>query len=138
MKNSTRDLLIEIGTEELPPKALATLAEDFHDRLQAIMNEQLDLHEPGITKSRYYYSPRRLAVVIDDLRIQQPERLMEKYGPALKIAYDDSGKPTKAAEGFRQILQCQCRQIAAKGRQAVLQRYRKRQAGSGFDPGGCQ
>lgn len=100
MNDKTRDLLIEIGTEELPPTALATLAEDFHDRLISIILSQFDLLEPNVSKTHYYYSPRRLAVTISNLRIQQPEREVEKYGPALKIAYDDTGKPTKAAEGF--------------------------------------
>jgi len=100
MNETTRSLLVEIGTEELPPKALSTLASDFHDRLVSSLSLQLELHEPNAGKTHYYYSPRRLAVVVERLRAQQPERSIEKYGPALKIAYDDNGQPTRAAEGF--------------------------------------
>lgn len=100
MTTTTKDLLVEIGTEELPPRALAVLAKNFHDRLCALLIEQHDLGAPEQTRSSYFYSPRRLSVLIDNLRIQQPDRQVEKYGPAVKIAYDDAGKPTKAAEGF--------------------------------------
>lgn len=96
----SEDLLIEIGTEELPPKALARLSKDFHDRLVAIFQEQLDLLEPNIAKTHYFYSPRRLAVIIEKLRAQQPDRIVEKTGPSIRIAYDDNGQPTKAANGF--------------------------------------
>lgn len=99
MNDTTRDLLIEIGTEELPPAALSTLAADFHDRLQTSLRDQYDLYSKE-THSHYYYSPRRLAAVFSGLRVQQTERRLEKYGPAIKIAYDDEGQPTKAAEGF--------------------------------------
>jgi len=92
----TRDLLIEIGTEELPPKALADLAEDFHDRLAG---DLLDLL-PGEAKTDFFYSPRRLAVIIKNLPVQQPSKKIERFGPAVNIAYDEQGKPTKAAEGF--------------------------------------
>ncbi|MCS3903423.1 glycyl-tRNA synthetase beta chain [Methylohalomonas lacus] len=94
------DLLVEIGTEELPPRALASLAVEFHDRLQAILGDELKLHDTGAGKSRYFYSPRRLSVIIEGLRPQQPDRQVEKYGPALNIAYDDAGQPTRAATGF--------------------------------------
>lgn len=100
MSTATQDLLVEIGTEELPPKALANLAEDFHDRLTAIIWGQLNLLEPNHSKTYYFYSPRRLVVKIDNLRNQQPNRQIEKHGPAIKVAYDESGTPTKAAEGF--------------------------------------
>lgn len=88
--SDTRNLLIEIGTEELPPKALADLAEDFDRRLFLHFN----------LPSEYYYSPRRLAVIIEDLPVQQPNQEVERFGPSVKIAYDEQGKPTKAAEGF--------------------------------------
>lgn len=100
MNMKTRDLLIEIGTEELPPKALGTLARAFAERLDAIIKDRLDLRESGKTNLHHYYSPRRLAVLYENLRMQQPQRQVERYGPALNVAFDAAGKPTKAAEGF--------------------------------------
>lgn len=100
MSNQTRDLLVEIGTEELPPKALSSLATAFATRLQVIIKDQLDLFEPGKSIVHCYYSPRRLAVLCENLRIQQQERKMERFGPAVDIAFNADGKPNKAAEGF--------------------------------------
>ncbi|HKK15516.1 MAG TPA: glycine--tRNA ligase subunit beta, partial [Gammaproteobacteria bacterium] len=100
MTGESRDLLVEIGTEELPPKALAELAEDFHDRLISIVHDQLNLFESGRSKTHYFYSPRRFSVIIESMRVKQPEQRIEKSGPAINFAYDESGKPTKAAEGF--------------------------------------
>ncbi len=94
--SARRDLLIEIGTEELPPTALRRLAEALRDRLA----ERLD--EAGLDwqKIHSYATPRRLAVVCKDLLTQQPDRLVERRGPALRAAFDDHGRPTRAAEGF--------------------------------------
>ena len=98
MNDSTRELLVEIGTEELPPRALKRLAYDYLHCMKSVLREQ-DLlagdHEPEL-----YYSPRRLAILAGNVREQQPERRIERYGPATKIAYDDKGQPTKAAAGF--------------------------------------
>ncbi len=91
MSIETRDLLIEIGTEELPPKSLAGLAKEFQSRVsESLHNNDAD----------YYYSPRRLAVICKDLPIQQPKENIERYGPAKNVAFGKDGKPTKAAEGF--------------------------------------
>ncbi len=91
-----RDLLVEIGTEELPPTALKRLSEAFRDRLaEALAEAGLDwvnLHA--------YASPRRLAVVCEDLLTRQPDRLVERRGPALTAAFDGEGRPTRAALGF--------------------------------------
>lgn len=100
MTGKSRDLLVEIGTEELPPRALAALAEDFHDRLCAIIHDQMELFETGEKVTRYYYSPRRLAIIFENLRMQQPDRKVDRFGPAINVAFDNDGKPTKAAEGF--------------------------------------
>ncbi len=100
MSNETRDLLIEIGTEELPPKALAILAEDFALRMNSQLHGVHNLYEPGETEPEYYYSPRRLAVLYKNIRVKQPDEPREETGPSLAVAYDASGKPTKAAEGF--------------------------------------
>lgn len=100
MKTETRELLVEIGTEELPPKALASLAEEFLIRLTALLLDEHDLAGPGGSPHHYYYSPRRLAVIVENLQVRQPDRNIERYGPAIEVAFDKNGKPTKAAEGF--------------------------------------
>ncbi|HEY5702876.1 MAG TPA: glycine--tRNA ligase subunit beta [Gammaproteobacteria bacterium] len=94
--SDTHNLLIEIGTEELPPKVLADLAKEFHDRLTGYFFDLL----AGDAKTHFYYSPRRFAVIIENLPVQQPNQEVERFGPSVKIAYDEQGKPTKAAEGF--------------------------------------
>jgi len=89
-------LLVEIGTEELPPKALRPLMQAFGDALTAALD---DVHlEHGDT--RVYASPRRLAVVIDELESQQPDRDVQHKGPPVKVAFDKDGKPTAAALAF--------------------------------------
>jgi glycyl-tRNA synthetase beta chain len=92
----TRDLLIEIGTEELPPKALANLSLAFENGLRE------GLEKAGLTWShvRRFATPRRLAVLIDNLPLRQPDRALERRGPALSAAFGPDGHPTKAAEGF--------------------------------------
>jgi len=93
---STRDLLIEIGTEELPPKALNKLSDAFGAGVEA------GLKEAGIAyeKITAYASPRRLAVLAGSVAESQADRNIEKLGPAIKAAFDKEGNPTKAAQGF--------------------------------------
>jgi len=93
---NTNDLLIEIGTEELPPKALKKLAQAFADEIHA------GLKKLSLTHSDYkwYATPRRLAVKVNDLVAGQNVQEVMKRGPALTVAFDASGKPTKATEGF--------------------------------------
>jgi glycyl-tRNA synthetase beta chain len=79
----TATLLVEIGTEELPPKALSRLSGAFRDG-----------------PARALCSPRRLAVQVEALATAQPDRVEERRGPALTAAYDADGEPTKAALGF--------------------------------------
>jgi len=93
---NTRDLLIEVGTEELPPKALRGM----RDALQAALLQQLDEHQLGYSSSEAFATPRRLAVLIRDVPDTQPDREVSKRGPALKAAFDADGKPTRPAEGF--------------------------------------
>ena len=90
------DLLIEIGTEELPPKALQRLSAAF----TAGIVEGLSAAALKIGEVRPFATPRRLAVLISDVPSAQPDREIERKGPSLKAAYDTEGKPTKAAEGF--------------------------------------
>jgi glycyl-tRNA synthetase beta chain len=91
-------LLIEIGTEELPPKALATLAEAFRDGLA----RGLDKAGLGHTGLRALYSPRRLALLADHVDLAQPDQPIERRGPARAAALDADGQPTRALLGFAQ------------------------------------
>ncbi|HDP89374.1 MAG TPA: glycine--tRNA ligase subunit beta [Thioalkalivibrio sp.] len=92
----TRDLLIEIGTEELPPRALKSLSEAFGAGLMDGLT-QAEL-KPG--KITLYAAPRRLAALIEGVAEKQDDQVIERRGPALQAAFDEEGVPTKAAEGF--------------------------------------
>ncbi len=95
-KDGHRDLLIEIGTEELPPKALQALSNAFEEWLRYGLQES-HLGNPGI---KQYASPRRLALLIEGLPESTPDRTIEQLGPAVSAAFDEDGCPTKAAQGF--------------------------------------
>ena len=90
------NLLIEIGTEELPPKALCKLAQAFADNMQ----NALDAAELKYASVEWFASPRRLAVNVIDLAEQQEDKLIEKKGPAVSVAFDEAGQATKAAQGW--------------------------------------
>ena len=92
----SKDLLVEIGTEELPPKALAKLMQAFTRGIE----EQLEQLGLARTSTSGYATPRRLAVMIRGLRTAQMDKRIERKGPALQAAFDTDGKPTRAAEGF--------------------------------------
>ncbi len=89
-------LLIELGMEELPPKALPAL----RDALSAECVRRLD--EAGIRPGAVsaYATPRRLALLLDGIPARQPDQVQERRGPAVSAAFDASGAPTRAAEGF--------------------------------------
>jgi len=91
-----RDLLIELGTEELPPKALKKLIKAFESGIKQGL-EKADLSFDSI---RSYAAPRRMAVVVDGLQVKQDDRMVERRGPAVAAAFDDDGNPTKAVQGF--------------------------------------
>jgi len=91
-----RDLLVEIGTEELPPKALWRM----RDALQSALLTLLDENRLAHGDSHAFATPRRLAVLISDVPVAQPDREVTKRGPALKAAFDADGNATKPAEGF--------------------------------------
>lgn len=93
---SAENLLVEIGTEELPPKALRKLAEAFAANLTAEL-ESLELGHQGVN---WYASPRRLGLQVKALEAKQQDKEVEKRGPATKAAFDAEGNPTKAAMGW--------------------------------------
>ena len=94
-------LLIEIGTEELPPKALKRLSEAFADNLYDYLCEERLLAPLDAAEDREIYAtPRRLAVIYHRVRKRQEDDVLRRTGPYKSAAFDASGKPTPAALGF--------------------------------------
>jgi glycyl-tRNA synthetase beta chain len=93
---SARDFLVEIGTEELPPKSLFTLAEAFAQGVASGLNTAA----LGHGEVEWFATPRRLAVRVAQLMGQQPDQGIRRQGPAVAQAFDKAGAPTKAALGF--------------------------------------
>jgi len=92
------DLLVELGCEELPPKSLAKLAKAFFESLKLqLVKAELDF---DVEASRFYYTPRRLTLMISALAVSQPDQTLERKGPALSAAFDADDQPTPAAMGF--------------------------------------
>jgi len=90
------DFLFELGTEELPPKALLTLSNALTQELMA------GLQEAGLAvgEAKSYAAPRRLAVLIRDMAFGTENQMIERKGPALASAFDAAGNPSRALEGF--------------------------------------
>ncbi|MBA6378505.1 MULTISPECIES: glycine--tRNA ligase subunit beta [unclassified Colwellia] len=93
---NTETLLIELGTEELPPKSLKNLAVTFYQQIK----DQLD--SAGLTYEdiQWFATPRRLAVKVSQLVEKQADKEIEKRGPAIDVAFDAEGNPSKAAQGW--------------------------------------
>ncbi|MBS0359060.1 MAG: glycine--tRNA ligase subunit beta [Proteobacteria bacterium] len=91
-----KDLLLEIGTEELPPKSLKLLSEHLAQSIEQGL-QKIELNHGEI---KTFATPRRLAVLIKGLQSEQSDRTIERRGPALSAAYDPQGKPTNVCEGF--------------------------------------
>lgn len=92
------DLLIEIGTEELPPKALQLLSNAFGREIGNNLNNA----SLGFQSLDNFATPRRLAVIVRALETKQADAIIEKLGPAVQTAFDSDGNPGRAAEGFAQ------------------------------------
>lgn len=94
----TADLLIELGCEELPPLSIDALREGLFTGIAD------GLEKAGLPfdrkSSRSFSTPRRLAVLLASVAGKQPDQVIDRRGPAVAAAFDDNGKPTKAAEGF--------------------------------------
>lgn len=93
---STKDLLVEIGTEELPPTALKKLSDCFSQEIIS----QLEKSDLAFQDFQSFATPRRLAILVKQLQTKQKDKTIDRKGPALKAAYDNDGNPTKAAQGF--------------------------------------
>lgn len=90
------DLLVEIGTEELPPKSLGDMSEAFGRELgEKLRGHGLDFGEVSV-----FATPRRFAALFSDVPMTQPDRKVERRGPGLDLAFGADGKPTPAALGF--------------------------------------
>jgi glycyl-tRNA synthetase beta chain len=96
----TLPLLIELGTEELPPKALPELAQAFYIGVVAGLGKRGIAVDAALGKA--LYSPRRLAVLLHDVPVQQPNIRQEIFGPYLNVGLDAQGEPTAALRGFAQ------------------------------------
>ncbi|PAV47299.1 glycine--tRNA ligase subunit beta [Pseudomonas sp. HAR-UPW-AIA-41] len=108
---SAHDFLVELGTEELPPKALKSLGEAF------LAGVEMGLKAAGLSyqSARYYAAPRRLAVHVDELASQQPDRTVNLDGPPVQAAFDKDGNPTQAALGFAKKCGVELSQIDQSG-----------------------
>ena len=91
-----KDLLVEIGTEDLPARPLAGQANE----LGQLLSDQLAAADLSFNKRREFCTPRRLTVLLEGLDTRQPDRRVERKGPAKSISFDDKGRPTAAAIGF--------------------------------------
>lgn len=91
-------VLIELRTEELPPKSLKALSESFAHSVFSALREQAFASSESVCTP--YATPRRLALMLTHIAEQQPHRVIEKKGPAVNSGVDAAGKPTRALEGF--------------------------------------
>jgi glycyl-tRNA synthetase beta chain len=96
----TADLLVELGTEELPPKALRRLEGAFAESVRS----RIDDAGLAMGELHSFATPRRLAILITDLQTRQAPQKIEKRGPPTRIAFDADGKPTRAAVAFAEGL----------------------------------
>src|SRR5690625_7819846 len=108
---STLPFLVEIGTEELPPRALPQLSRALLKGLQQQLEQARLDHGP----CHAYASPRRLAVLVEGLSVHQPPRPIERLGPAVTAAFDAEGRPTRAAEGFARSKDRKERRVGKEG-----------------------
>jgi glycyl-tRNA synthetase beta chain len=95
-RTKTADFLVEVGTEELPPKALPSLMHAFADNLEAGLADKRLAHG----EVRSFATPRRLAVLVEDLALAQQDREIELKGPPVAVAFDKDGNPQPAALAF--------------------------------------
>jgi glycyl-tRNA synthetase beta chain len=93
---TSKHLLFELGSEELPPTTLLKMATALLNNITQGLKDA----EIGFSGSRFYATPRRLAVLIEDLATAQPDKTVEKRGPAVQAAFAPDGTPSKAAQGF--------------------------------------
>ena len=98
MKIATKPLLIELGTEELPPKSLKNLGNAFSRQILSGLSSTGLVIENAT--SQLFASPRRLAILVNEVAIRQADSIVERRGPAVSAAFDEGGNPSQAAVGF--------------------------------------
>ena len=105
--SATQDFLVEIGTEELPPKSLKKLSDAFTNGIES------ELKGAGLnySEAKSFASPRRLALRIKGLDVKQADKTVEKKGPSKKAAYDSEGQPSRALQGFAKSLNIEPSQL---------------------------
>ncbi len=129
------DMLVEIGTEELPPKALRGLMEAFGENLESAIDEARLGHGAVHT----YASPRRLTVLVEGLERAQEDRHVTQKGPPVSVAFDDAGNPQPAAKAFAKKNGLELadlgREKTAKGEWLVAETIEKGQKTADILPG---
>lgn len=128
---SALDFLVELGTEELPPKALKTLGDAF------LAGVEKGLKAAGLSynSARMYAAPRRLAVLVEQLATQQPDRTLNLDGPPLQAAFDADGNPTQAALGFAKKCGVDLAEIDRSGPKLKFSQHIPGQNAAGLLPG---
>ena len=128
---SARDFLVELGTEELPPGALKTLASAFRNGIVK------GLKDAGLSHGnvQVYAAPRRLAVLVERLIEGQEDRTQTMDGPPVQVAFDEQGEPTKAALGFARRCGVDISEIDRSGAKLRFEQYIPGQATVGLLPG---
>lgn len=129
--SATRDFLVELGTEELPPKSLKGLRDAF------VAGIRDGLAKAGLTHGAVhaYAAPRRLAVRVEGLIEQQPDRTLNIDGPPVKAAFDAQGNPTPAALGFAKKNGVEMSAVDRSGEKLKIVRQIKGEAATGVLPG---
>lgn len=128
---SALDFLVELGTEELPPKALKNLGDAF------LAGVEKGLKAAGLSynSARMYAAPRRLAVLVEQLATQQPDRTVNLDGPPLQAAFDADGNPTQAALGFAKKCGVELDAIDQSGPKLKFSQHIPGQGAAGLLPG---
>ena len=124
MSKHSEDFLVELGCAELPPKALKTLSDAFQSGVEA------GLGKAGLSyaKIQSFASPRRLAILITSLDVQQDDIHQERWGPAVKAAFDNEGNATPAANGFARSCGVPVEALDRADNKGVEKLFFKRQA----------
>ncbi|WP_437880272.1 glycine--tRNA ligase subunit beta [Pseudomonas sp. LRF_L74] len=128
---SAQDFLVELGTEELPPKALKSLGDAF----LAGIEKGLKVAGLDYAKAHVYAAPRRLAVRIDALSTQQPDRSVNLDGPPVQAAFDAEGNPTQAALGFAKKCGVDLAEVDRSGPKLKFSRHIPGQPAANLLPG---
>ena len=112
---STQDLLIEIGTEELPPKALSFLSHALEELIKNSL-KSAGLHSKSIKR---FATPRRLALLVTELDVAQKDKQIKRIGPALSAAFETNGEATPAALGFARSCGVEVNQLGKTKKEGV-------------------